>query len=277
MPKKPRNSPRANRRTEDPSLNRAARTGKPTEDEQLLAAPRPEQAQFTHTDPWRVLRIMGEFVEGFDALAELGQAVTIFGSARVRPGDPMYQAAEDLACLLGKAGFAIITGGGPGIMEAGNRGARTAGAKSVGLNIELSFEQGVNQFVDLGIEFSYFFVRKTMFVKYAQAFVIFPGGFGTLDELFEALTLIQTGKVQNFPVILFNSAYWRGLIDWLRTTLLTEGKIAAADLDLLIVADTPEQVRDLVIQSLKERRWRSEQEAGAREATRRAFGKDVTG
>jgi uncharacterized protein (TIGR00730 family) len=277
MPKKPRNSPRANRRTEDPSLNRAARSGKPTEDEQLLAAPRPEQAQFTHTDPWRVLRIMGEFVEGFDALAELGQAVTIFGSARVRPGDPMYQAAEDLACLLGEAGFAIITGGGPGIMEAGNRGARTAGAKSVGLNIELSFEQGVNQFVDLGIEFSYFFVRKTMFVKYAQAFVIFPGGFGTLDELFEALTLIQTGKVQNFPVILFNSAYWRGLIDWLRTTLLTEGKIAAADLDLLIVADTPEQVRDLVIQSLKERRWRSEQEAGAREATRRAFGKDVTG
>jgi uncharacterized protein (TIGR00730 family) len=277
MPKKPRNSPRANRRTEDPSLNRAARSGKPTEDEQLLAAPRPEQAQFTHTDPWRVLRIMGEFVEGFDALAELGQAVTIFGSARVRPGDPMYQAAEDLACLLGEAGFAIITGGGPGIMEAGNRGARTAGAKSVGLNIELSFEQGVNQFVDLGIEFSYFFVRKTMFVKYAQAFVIFPGGFGTLDELFEALTLIQTGKVQNFPVILFNSAYWRGLIDWLRTTLLIEGKIAAADLDLLIVADTPEQVRDLVIQSLKERRWRSEQEAGAREATRRAFGKDVTG
>src|SRR6266516_3560738 len=252
MPKKRRNSPRANRRTEDPSLNRAARTGKPTEDEQLLATPRPEQAQFTHTDPWRVLRIMGEFVEGFDALAELSQAVTIFGSARVRPGDPMYQAAEDLACLLGEAGFAIITGGGPGIMEAGNRGARTAGAKSVGLNIELSFEQGVNQFVDLGIEFSYFFVRKTMFVKYAQAFVIFPGGFGTLDELFEALTLIQTQKVKHFPVILFGSAYWGGMIEWMRATMLDEGKVAEADLELLVLCDSPAEVRKMVTEAYKE-------------------------
>jgi uncharacterized protein (TIGR00730 family) len=271
MPNRQRKTPKPNQGSANPALNRAARAGKPTEDEQLLATPRPEQALFTHTDPWRVLRIMGEFVEGFDTLAELGPAVTLFGSARVRPGDPMYQAAEDVACLLGEAGFAIITGGGPGIMEAGNRGARAAGAPSVGLNIELSFEQGVNSFVDIAIEFSYFFVRKTMFVKYAQAFVIFPGGFGTLDELFEALTLIQTGKVQNFPLLLFGSAYWGGLIDWLRATMLAEGKIAAADLDLLVVVDTPEQVRDLVVQSRKEQRWRSEQEADARAVTRQAL------
>jgi uncharacterized protein (TIGR00730 family) len=263
--------PRANRRTEQPSLNRAARAGKPTEDERLLATPSPEQTLFIHTDPWRVLRIMGEFVEGFDTLAELGQAVTIFGSARVRPGDLMYAAAEETARLLGEAGFVIITGGGPGIMEAGNRGARTAGAKSVGLNIELPFEQGTNQYVDVAIEFRYFFVRKTMFVKYAQAFVIFPGGFGTLDELFEALTLIQTGKVQNFPVILFGSSYWRGLVEWLRATLLAEGKIAPADLDLLVITDSPKEVRDLIVKCAQEQGWRPEQEQAAREATRRAL------
>jgi uncharacterized protein (TIGR00730 family) len=259
-----------------PSLNRAARSGQPTEDEQLLAPPPPEQVLFTQTDPWRVMRIMGEFVEGFDALAELGTAVTIFGSARVSPDDPQYQAAVEVARLLGEAGFAIITGGGPGIMEAGNRGAQLAGAPSIGLNIELPFEQGINQYVELGIEFRYFFVRKTMFVKYAQGFVIFPGGFGTLDELFEALTLIQTDKVQNFPVILYGSDYWRGLLDWLRGTLLAEGKIAAEDLDLLIVTDSPEEVRDLIVRAHEEN-WRAEQEEGARAATRQVLKQESGG
>jgi uncharacterized protein (TIGR00730 family) len=268
MTKEPHKS---NRRVASPSLNRAARTGRSTEDEQLLASPSPEQVVFTHTDPWRVLRITGEFVEGFDALAELGnKGVTIFGSARLRPGDPMYAAAEETARLLGKAGFAIITGGGPGIMEAGNRGARAAGAKSVGLNIELPFEQGTNAYVDIAVEFRYFFVRKTMFVKYAQAFVIFPGGFGTMDELFESLTLIQTGKIQNFPVILFGSAYWSGLIDWLRTTMLPEGKIAAADLDLLVLTDSPTEVRDMIVECARQQGWRPAEEE-ARKATRQAL------
>jgi uncharacterized protein (TIGR00730 family) len=274
MTNKKTKTPPSNRDAESASLNRAARAGKPTEDERLLATPRPEQTLFIHTDPWRVLRITGEFVEGFDALVELGNAVTIFGSARVRPGDPMYAAAEELAALLGKTGFAIITGGGPGIMEAANRGARAVGAKSVGLNIELPFEQGINQYVDIAIEFRYFFVRKTMFVKYAQAFVIFPGGFGTMDELFEALTLIQTGKVQNFPVILFGSSYWSGLVDWLRATMLAEGKIAPADLNLLMITDSLEEVRDLIVKSMQEQGWRPQQEQEAREATRRAFSKE---
>jgi len=256
------------------SLNRAVIAGKPTEDEQLLATPQPEQLLFTHTDPWRVLRIMGEFVEGFDVLAEIGMAVTLFGSARVHEDDPMYQTAVETARLLGEAGFTIITGGGPGIMEACNRGAREAGAVSVGLNVELPFEQGVNPYVDIAIEFHYFFVRKTMFVKYAQAFVIFPGGFGTLDELFEALTLIQTGKVQNFPVILFGSAYWGGMIEWMRATMLAEGKVAEADLELLVLCDSPAEVRDMIVRSLDEQRWPSEQEAAARAETRRVLSDD---
>ncbi|KPV52120.1 DNA-binding protein, partial [Kouleothrix aurantiaca] len=230
--------------------------------------------EFIHSDPWRVLRIMGEFVDGFDALAGLGDAVTIFGWARVREGDAMYEATVETARLLGEAGLTIITGGGPGIMQAGNKGARAAGAKSVGLNIELPFEQNVNPYVDIAIEFRYFFVRKTMFVKYAQAFVIFPGGFGTMDELFEALTLIQTGKVQNFPVILFGSAYWQGLIDWLRATMLVEKKIAEPDLDLLVLCDSPEEVRDMIIKSLRERRWRSEHEAAARDVTRQVLSEE---
>ena len=256
------------------SLNRATLSGKPTEDERLLATPKPAQEAFTHSDPWRVLRIMGEFVEGFDALVNLGQAVTIFGSARVREPDPMYQATVETARLLGEAGFTIITGGGPGIMEAGNRGARMANAKSVGLNVELPFEQHVNLYVDIAIEFRYFFVRKTMFVKYAQAFVIFPGGFGTMDELFEALTLIQTGKVQDFPVILFNSAYWGGLIEWLRNTMLPEGKIAEADLNLLVLCDSPAEVRDLIVRSVREQRWRTEHEEAARAVTREVMSEE---
>ena len=257
----------------DPSLSRGARSARPTEDERLLAGPPRDGAEFLHADTWRVLRIMGEFVEGFEALAEVRKAVTIFGSARVHEDDPMYQAAEVLARLLGEAGYTIITGGGPGIMEAGNRGARAAGVPSVGLNIELPFEQGVNPYVELAVEFRYFFVRKTMLVKYAEAFVIFPGGFGTFDELFEALTLVQTGKVQNFPIILFGTSYWHGLLEWIRTTVMPQGKVAPADLDLLIVTDSPEQARDVIVQASQNGGWRREQEAGAREETRKVFEK----
>ncbi|HVH65267.1 MAG TPA: TIGR00730 family Rossman fold protein [Candidatus Acidoferrum sp.] len=217
-----------------------------TEDRALLErTPLPE---FLDSDPWRVLRIQGEFVEGFDALAAVGPAVTIFGSARVRQPDPMYDAARELAAELARRGFAIITGGGPGIMEAANRGAREGGGLSVGCNIELPFEQDLNEYVDLGIEFHYFFVRKTMFVKYAEAFIIFPGGFGTLDELFEALTLIQTGKIVHFPVVMFNSTYWAGLRQWIRDRVLAERKISAEDLDLLMVTDDIQEAADMVQQ-----------------------------
>jgi uncharacterized protein (TIGR00730 family) len=234
----------------NPSLNLAARTGRPTEDEQLLESPTQrapvDPAAFTHTDPWRVLRIQGEFVAGFDALADLGPAVTIFGSARTTRRDPMYGAAVATARRLGRAGFSIITGGGPGIMEAANRGAREAQARSIGCGIELPHEQGLNPFVDEAINFRYFFVRKTMFVKYAEAFVIFPGGFGTLDELFGALTLIQTQKVRNFPVVMFGSAYWSGLLDWTKNTLLAHGTIGQGDLELLKCTDDPSEVERIV-------------------------------
>jgi uncharacterized protein (TIGR00730 family) len=243
--------------------------GKPTQDAQLLSDT--PTRSFTDTDTWRVFRIMGEFVEGFDTLADLGEAVTMFGSARVKPGNPQYQAAVDVARLLGEAGFAIITGGGPGIMEAGNRGARLADAPSIGLNIELPFEQGSNRFVDIPIDYHYFFVRKTMFVKYAQAFVIFPGGFGTMDELFEALTLIQTGKIENFPVVLFNSAYWDGLLSWLRGTMLSEGKIAAEDIDLMLVTDSPQEARDFIIGARKDSREQRAREERAQEVSRRVY------
>jgi uncharacterized protein (TIGR00730 family) len=260
-----------NQRKNSPTLNLAARQARPTEDEQLLSPPPPEEVRFTDTDPWRVLRIMGEFVQGFDLLATLGPAVSLFGSARVRQGDPQYEAAVNLARVLGEAGFHIITGGGPGIMEAGNKGALEAGVSSVGLGIELPFEQGVNDYVDVPIEFRYFFVRKTMFVKYALAFVILPGGFGTMDELFEALTLIQTGKIKNFPVILYNSEYWGGLVDWLRERMLAEGKISQADLDLLIVTDSAEEVRDVIVASVKDAEQRLQQEEPARAVTRQVL------
>jgi len=218
----------------------------PTEDQRFLQEG--EGTAFLRTDTWRALRIMGEFVEGFDALAGIGPAVSVFGSARIGRGDPSYRTARSLARKLARNGYAIITGGGPGIMEAANRGAREGGGISVGCNIELPFEQGLNEFVTLGMEFRYFFVRKTMFVKYAEAFCIFPGGFGTFDELFEALTLIQTGKVQHFPVVLFGAAYWTGLMDWLKATVLSEGKISLADLGLFTITDdVDEAVR--VIQS----------------------------
>ena len=257
----------------DPSLSRGARQSRRTEDERLLAGPPLGPAEFLHTDTWRVLRIMGEFVEGFEALAEIRNAVTIFGSARVRQGDPMYEAAAEVARMLGEAGLTIITGGGPGIMEAGNRGAKQAGVQSVGLNIELPFEQGVNEFVEIAVEFRYFFVRKTMLVKYSQAFVIFPGGFGTLDELFEALTLVQTGKVQNFPIILFGTRYWSGLISWLRETVLIEGKVAEPDLNLMILTDSPAEVCDIVMQTVQGDQARERQEQPARDETRKVFGR----
>jgi uncharacterized protein (TIGR00730 family) len=214
-----------------------------TEDEALLESGAPERPDaLKHSDPWRVLRIMGEFVEGFDALADVTDAVTVFGSARTTPADPLYQMAMETSRLLAGAGFPIITGGGPGIMEAANRGASEAGGLSIGCNIELPHEQGLNAFVQRGIEFRYFFVRKTMFLKYSTAFVVFPGGFGTLDELTEALTLIQTGKVKHFPVVLVGTAYWRGLVEWLRETMLREGKIAPADLGLFHLTDDPHEV-----------------------------------
>jgi uncharacterized protein (TIGR00730 family) len=236
----------------NPSLNLAARTGRATEDEQLLVSPAqkaPSQraADFTHTDPWRVLRIQGEFVAGFDAMANLGPAVTIFGSARTPRTDPWYGVAVATSRRLARAGFAIITGGGPGIMEAANRGAREGKGRSIGCGIELPHEQGLNPFVDEAINFRYFFVRKTMFVKYAEAFVIFPGGFGTLDELFEALTLIQTRKVRNFPVVLVGKDYWSGLLSWARDTLMVHGTIGQADLDLLQCTDDPSEVERIIV------------------------------
>jgi uncharacterized protein (TIGR00730 family) len=218
---------------------------RPTEDQQLLQ--RGADAAFLKTDTWRALRIMGEFVEGFDALAGIGRAVSVFGSARITRSDPAYRMARTLSRKLARHGYAIITGGGPGIMEAANRGALEGGGVSVGCNIELPFEQGLNEFVTLGMEFRYFFVRKTMFVKYAEAFCIFPGGFGTFDELFEALTLIQTGKVKHFPVVLFGTDYWAGLMDWMRGPVLAEGKISPEDLKIFTLTDDVDEAVDVIL------------------------------
>ncbi|MEA2526818.1 MAG: hypothetical protein QOF73_4045 [Thermomicrobiales bacterium] len=239
----------------NPTLDRAARRGRPTEDSLFLCwtdEDRERASAFTNSDPWRVLRIGGEFVAGFDALAELGPAVTVFGSARIREEDPAYAAARELGAKLAGAGFATITGGGPGIMEAANRGAFDAGGVSVGLNIELPHEQGMNRFVNLPLNFRYFFVRKTMFVKYAQGFVNFPGGFGTLDELFEALTLIQTTKLGNFPVVLFGTEFWRGLLDWIDERLVGSAKIAAEDRGLLVVTDDVDEIVHVMVSAYEE-------------------------
>ncbi|HEX9730328.1 MAG TPA: TIGR00730 family Rossman fold protein [Gemmatimonadales bacterium] len=221
-----------------------------TADQQLLAAPAvAERRAFTSTDPWRVLRITGEFVEGFDSLSDIRAAVSIFGSARTKEDDPWYQAARTTGRLLGEANFAVITGGGPGMMEAGNHGASESGTLSIGLNIELPHEQHVNPYVDRKIDFRYFFVRKTMFVKYSCAFIVFPGGFGTLDEMFEALTLIQTGKVDDFVVVLMSTEYWSGLIDWLRHRVCAEGKIDPEDLERFHVTDDPAEAVRLVVEA----------------------------
>jgi hypothetical protein len=225
-----------------------------TEDEKLLATPTvsasvASPADFTRTDPWRVMRIMSEFIEGFDTLSSVERGVTVFGSARTGPDDPQYEAAVEVGRLLADAGFSVITGAGPGIMEAANKGAKEAGGRSVGCNIELPFEQGANPYVDTLVNFRYFFVRKTMFIKYSVAFIIFPGGFGTLDELFEAVTLIQTGKIYQFPVVLFGRHYWAGLIRWLRSRVQEEGKISPGDIDLMILTDDPREAVDAVVQA----------------------------
>jgi uncharacterized protein (TIGR00730 family) len=216
-----------------------------TTDQRLLDRRGP--SDWVHTDPWRVLRIQAEFVEGFGLLAELGLAVSVFGSSRARRGSEQYELAMRIAAGLAGAGYAVITGGGPGIMEAANQGAASARGISVGLGIELPQEQGLNDYVDIGLEFRYFFVRKTMFVKYSQAFVVLPGGFGTLDELFEAVTLVQTGKITKFPIVLVGSSYWSGLLAWLRDVAGGEGKISPGDLDLLSIADDPDEVVRIIV------------------------------
>jgi len=202
---------------------------------------------WVHEDPWRVLRIQSEFVEGFGALAELGPAVSVFGSARTAVDAPEYAQGVAVGAALARAGYAVITGGGPGAMEAANRGASEAGGVSVGLGIELPFEQGMNEWVDLGVDFRYFFARKTMFVKYADGFIVLPGGFGTFDELFEALTLVQTRKVTRFPLVLVGTGYWGGLLSWLRSTVLDKGAISATDLDLITLTDDVDEAVEVIV------------------------------
>ncbi|HET7827966.1 MAG TPA: TIGR00730 family Rossman fold protein [Candidatus Limnocylindrales bacterium] len=216
-----------------------------TEDEKLFAGSH-ERPSFLDTDTWRALRILSEFVEGFEALAGVGRAVTVFGSARTAEGSEAYELARRVGGALAKAGFAVITGGGPGAMEAANRGAHEAGGLSIGCNIELPHEQHLNPYVDLSVEFHYFFARKTMFVKYSDAFVIMPGGFGTLDELFEAITLIQTGKIRDFPVVLIGHAYWDGLISWVRDVQVPAGAVDPEDLELLRVTDDVDEAVSII-------------------------------
>ena len=257
--------------TDVPSLNQDANI-RETEDERLLQSEKTEEIDFVHTDPWRVFRIMGEFVEGFDTLADLGPAVSIFGSARIGPDDPWYQAAEETARQFVERGFGVITGGGPGIMEAANKGATDAGGASVGCNIELPFEQGMNRYVRTAVNFRYFFVRKTMFVKYAEGFIIFPGGFGTMDELFESLTLIQTGKVRHFPVVMMGSDYWSGLVDWIRDTMAAEGKVGEKDLDLILVTDSPAEAVEHVVRAHAAQEEDARKRRARRREKRRALG-----
>ncbi|MGN6244165.1 MAG: TIGR00730 family Rossman fold protein [Motilibacteraceae bacterium] len=233
----PSHTPRPAERRRGPVTLRGRSVQTSTTDQRLLDTRGP--SDWVHTDPWRVLRIQSEFVEGFGALAELGPAVSVFGSARTHESSPEYALGVEVGRRLVEAGFAVITGGGPGAMEAANRGAAEAGGTSVGLGIELPFEQGMNDWVDLGVHFRYFFARKTMFVKYAQGFIVLPGGFGTFDELFEALTLVQTQKVTQFPVVLMGTSYWGGLLDWLRSTVAREGKVSSSDLDLVSLTDDP--------------------------------------
>jgi uncharacterized protein (TIGR00730 family) len=223
-----------------------------TEDRKLLE--RNEEPEFLRSDPWRALRILSEFVEGFDALATLGPAITVFGSARVSTDSETYAVAREIGRRLAEEGYAVITGGGPGVMEAANRGCQEGGGMSVGCNIELPHEQDINPYVDLGVEFRYFFARKTMFVKYADGFVILPGGFGTMDELFEAITLIQTGKIRHFPVVLVGTEFFGGLFDWMKERLLGQGMIGPDDLDLMVVTDDPKEVVRIVNEGTRRRR-----------------------
>ena len=231
-------------RHKGPVTVRGPRSGSGTTDQHLLDSRGP--TDWVHTDPWRVLRMQSEFVEGFGALAELGPAISVFGSARTPRDDPMYAVGVQVGRRLAEAGFAVITGGGPGAMEAANKGCSEAGGTSVGLGIELPFEQGLNQWVDLGIDFRYFFARKTMFVKYAQGFIVMPGGMGTLDELFEAVTLVQTKKVTSFPIVLMGSDYWSGLLEWLRKTAVGAGNVWDRDVDLMTLTDDVEEAVEIV-------------------------------
>jgi uncharacterized protein (TIGR00730 family) len=231
-------------RRQGPATLRGKQIPATTTDQRLLDRRGP--ADWVHTDPWRVLRIQAEFVEGFGLLAELGPAVAIFGSARTQRGTAEYLIAEAIAAGLVKAGYAVITGGGPAVMEAANKGAVEEGGVSVGLGIELPTEMGLNDYVEVGLEFRYFFVRKTCFIKYSQAFVVLPGGFGTMDELFEALTLVATGKITKFPIVLVGRSYWSGLLSWLQDTVLAEGKIGHAEFGLISVADEPDEVVEII-------------------------------
>ncbi|MDN6373357.1 MAG: TIGR00730 family Rossman fold protein [Brevibacterium aurantiacum] len=235
--------------SQGPLRLRGSQVPETTADQSLLDSRGP--SDWTHEDPWRVLRIQGEFVEGFDSLAKIGPAVSIFGSARLNADTQGYQDAREISRRIAAAGNAINTGGRPGIMEAGNLGAREAGGVSIGLGIELPFESGLNDHVELGVNFRYFFVRKTMFLKYSRGFVVMPGGFGTLDELFEAFTMVQTGKVTSFPIVLFGSAYWQGLIDWLWTTLVASGTISDRDMNLFTLTDDIDEVVDIIGTAIK--------------------------
>lgn len=235
-----------------PVLLRGTQIPSETSDQRLLT--KSGDADWVHADPWRVMRIQSEFVEGFGALAELGPALSIFGSARTKPDHPDYALAEEAARLIVERGYAVITGGGPGVMEAANKGAHEAGGISVGLGIELPFEQGMNQYVDLGVNFRYFFARKTMFVKYASGFIVLPGGFGTFDELFEALTLVQTHKITEFPIVLVGTDYWSGLIDWLKNSVAERGMINPTDLNLFHLVDTAEEAVRIVADRADEMR-----------------------
>ena len=232
-----------------PAQLRRSQVPATTTDERLLEGS--DGTEWLHTDPWRVLRIQSEFVEGFGALAECGPVMSVFGSARTARDSPDYDLGVRVGAAIARAGFGCITGGGPGAMEAANKGASEAGGLSIGLGIELPFEAGLNEYVDLGINFRYFFVRKTMFIKYAEGFVVLPGGMGTLDELFEAVTLVQTRKVRSFPIVLMGTSYWRGLLDWLRETAVPAGTISASDLDLVRVVDDPEEAVRLVVEGAR--------------------------
>jgi uncharacterized protein (TIGR00730 family) len=254
------------------------RPGEPTEDEQLLQHARepkhpqprdPALAAFTKTDPWRVLRMQGEFVHGMNMLADVAAAVSIFGSARIPEDSPDYAAARTLARKLVEAGFAVITGGGPGVMEAANRGASEAGGLSIGLNIQLPLEQAPNPYANLPINFRYFFVRKTMFVKYSDGFVIFPGGFGTLDELFEALTLVQTHKIHSFPIVLYGTKYWGKMLDWIREPMLADGMISPEDLDLLTITDSVDVVCRIMVDCYERECWQVPKPTSAEQALAR--------
>ena len=232
-------------RVKGPVIQRRNQVQTTTTDQRLLDHRGPHD--WVHSDPWRVLRIEAEFIEGFGALAEIGPAISVFGSARTEPGTAGYAMGEEIGRKLAEAGFAVITGGGPGAMEAVNKGAQEADGLSVGLNIELPFEQELNHWVDLGVNFRYFFARKMMFVKYSQGFLVLPGGYGTLDELFEAVTLVQTHKITKFPVVLIGKAYWSGLVDWIKSSLLADGKIGADDLGIISVTDDLDEAVALAV------------------------------